>query len=145
MSFPVSRNFAATQHLPFPPYETNVRHDEIGPRPSGMMRAVAVHSDTSMPLSRAAASACLALSMALVGSYVALSKPLVAVFPVFLLAWLRFGIGAVAMGRWLRKPAGEPPVTPRTRLLLFLESFLGNFLFSICMLFGVSMTTAVAA
>ncbi len=83
--------------------------------------------------------------MALVGSYVALSKPLVAVFPVFLLAWLRFGIGAVAMGRWLRKPADEPPITPRTRVLLFLESFLGNFLFSICMLFGVSMTTAVAA
>ncbi|WP_287468685.1 DMT family transporter [Hydrogenophaga sp.] len=83
--------------------------------------------------------------MALVGSYVALSKPLVAVFPVFLLAWLRFGIGAVAMAHWLRKPADEPPITPRTRALLFLESFLGNFLFSVCMLFGVSMTSAVAA
>jgi drug/metabolite transporter (DMT)-like permease len=96
-------------------------------------------------LQRAAAYGSLGLSMALVGSYVALSKPLVAVFPVFLLAWLRFGIGAVAMGRWLRKPADEPPITPRTRALLFLESFLGNFLFSVCMLFGVSMTTAVAA
>jgi hypothetical protein len=31
--------------------------------------------------------------MALVGSYVALSKPLAAVIPVFLLAWMRFGIG----------------------------------------------------
>ena len=28
---------------------------------------------------------------------------------------------------------------------MFLESFLGNFLFSICMLFGVSMTSAVSA
>jgi drug/metabolite transporter (DMT)-like permease len=83
--------------------------------------------------------------MALVGSYVALSKPLVLVFPVFLLAWLRFGIGGLAMWSWLRKPASEPPMTARTRWLLFLESFLGNFLFSICMLFGVSMTTAVAA
>ena len=83
--------------------------------------------------------------MSLVGSYVALSKPLVAVFPVFLLAWLRFGIGGLAMWRWLRKPPDEPPMTRRTRGLLFLESFLGNFLFSICMLFGVSMTTAVAA
>lgn len=91
------------------------------------------------------AYAALALSMSLVGSYVALSKPLVAVFPVFLLAWLRFGIGALAMASWLRKPATEPPVNTRTRWLLFLESFLGNFLFSICMLFGVSMTTAVAA
>jgi len=91
------------------------------------------------------AYAALALSMSLVGSYVALSKPLVAIFPVFLLAWLRFGIGALAMASWLRKPATEPPVSHRTRWLLFLESFLGNFLFSICMLFGVSMTTAVAA
>lgn len=88
---------------------------------------------------------CLALSMALVGSYVALSKPLVAVFPVFLLAWLRFGIGAVAMARWLRRPEGEPVIDIKTRGLLFLESFLGNFLFSVCMLFGVAMTTAVAA
>ena len=87
----------------------------------------------------------LALSMALVGSYVALSKPLVAVFPVFLLAWLRFAIGGMAMIRWLKRPASEAPTTPRVRRLLFLESFLGNFLFSVCMLFGVSMTTAVAA
>lgn len=88
---------------------------------------------------------CLAASMALVGSYVALSKPLVAAFPVFLLAWLRFGIGGLAMWQWLQKPATEPQLSARTRRLLFLESFLGNFLFSICMLFGVSMTTAVSA
>jgi drug/metabolite transporter (DMT)-like permease len=36
-------------------------------------------------------------------------------------------------------------MTGRTRWLVFLESFLGNFLFSICMLFGVSMTSAVSA
>ncbi|HSI53895.1 MAG TPA: DMT family transporter [Ramlibacter sp.] len=91
------------------------------------------------------AYACLALSMSLVGSYVALSKPLVAAIPVFLLAWLRFGIGGLAMLHWLRKPANEPVMTPVTKRLVFLESFLGNFLFSICMLFGVSMTSAVSA
>jgi drug/metabolite transporter (DMT)-like permease len=95
--------------------------------------------------SRPLAFACLALSMSLVGSYVALSKPLVAAIPVFLLAWLRFGIGGLAMLHWLRRPANEPPLSPRTKRLLFLESFLGNFLFSICMLFGVSMTSAVSA
>ena len=95
--------------------------------------------------SRPAALACLALSMSLVGSYVALSKPLVAVIPVFLLAWLRFGIGGAAMLHWLHKPTDELPLAPHTRWLLFLESFLGNFLFSICMLFGVSMTSAVSA
>ncbi|WP_370655050.1 DMT family transporter [Hydrogenophaga sp.] len=98
-----------------------------------------------IPSNRGWAYASLGLSMALVGSYVALSKPLVLVFPVFLLAWLRFGIGGVAMWNWLRKPVGEPALSRRTRALLFLESFLGNFLFSICMLFGVSLTTAVAA
>lgn len=88
---------------------------------------------------------CLALSMALVGSYVGLSKQLVLVFPIFLLAWLRFGIGGIAMLHWLRKPATEAPLDAPTKRLLFLESFLGNFLFSICMLFGISMTSAVAA
>ena len=87
----------------------------------------------------------LALSMALVGSYVALSKPLVAALPVFLLAWLRFGIGGLAMPHWLKKPANEVPMTRATQKLVFLESLLGNFLFSICMLFGVSMTSAVSA
>ena len=95
--------------------------------------------------SRPLAYACLALSMALVGSYVALSKPLAAIFPVLLLAWLRFGIGGVAMLHWLKKPPDEPPLTPRTRRLLFLESFLGNFLFTLCMITGVKLTTAVSA
>jgi drug/metabolite transporter (DMT)-like permease len=89
--------------------------------------------------------ALLALSMSLVGSYVALSKPLVAALPVFLLAWLRFGIGGVFMVHWLRRPLNEAPMSASTRKLIFLESFLGNFLFSICMLFGVSMTSAVSA
>ncbi|WP_348755111.1 DMT family transporter [uncultured Aquincola sp.] len=88
---------------------------------------------------------CLAASMALVGSYVGLSKLLVAVLPVFLLAWLRFGIAAVAMAHWVRRQPGEAPLSPHDRKLLFLESFLGNFLFSICMLFGVRLTTALAA
>lgn len=83
--------------------------------------------------------------MALVGCYVALSKPLVLAFPVLLLAWLRFGIGALAMPHWLVKPANEPPMSSQTRRLVFLESLLGNFLFSICMLYGVSMTSATAA
>lgn len=94
---------------------------------------------------RLLAYGCLALSMSLVGAYVALSKPLTAVFPVFLLAWLRFGIGGLAILHWLKKPADEARMNIQTRMLVFLESFLGNFLFSICMLFGVSMTSAVSA
>jgi drug/metabolite transporter (DMT)-like permease len=87
----------------------------------------------------------LALSMSLVGSYVALSKSLVAVLPVFLLAWLRFGVGGLAVLHWLKKPKTEAPLTWHIRRLIFLESFLGNFLFTICMLYGVSLTSAVSA
>jgi drug/metabolite transporter (DMT)-like permease len=83
--------------------------------------------------------------MVLVGSYVALSKPLAAAFPVLLLAWLRFGIAAVAMLPWLRRPPNEPAMSPAVRRLVFVESLLGNFLFSICMIYGVSLTSAVAA
>jgi hypothetical protein len=88
---------------------------------------------------------CLASAMALVGSYVGLSKVLVLVFPIFLLAWLRFGIAALAMASWVRRAPGEAPLNAHDRKLLFFESFFGNFLFSICMLFGVSMTSALAA
>jgi drug/metabolite transporter (DMT)-like permease len=83
----------------------------------------------------------LAAGMALVGSYVALSKPLTAVFPVFLLAWLRFAMAALVMLPWLR---GLHEVRPQASAL-FLQSFFGNFLFSICMLAGLAMTSASAA
>ncbi len=83
--------------------------------------------------------------MVLVGSYVALSKPLALIFPVLLLAWLRFGIGAVAMLGWLRKPPGEPALTRRAKGLLFLHALLGNFLFTVFMIYGVSLTSATTA
>lgn len=91
------------------------------------------------------AYASLAASMALVGSYVGLSKLLLAVFPVFLLAWLRFGIAAGAMAGWVHRSAAEAPLTAREHGLLFLQSLLGNFLFSVCMLYGVKLSTALAA
>ena len=91
------------------------------------------------------AYACLAASMALVGSYVGLSRLLVATLPVFLLAWLRFGIAALAMLHWVRRGPDEAALSAQDRRLLFWESFLGNFLFSICMLYGVLLTSAVAA
>ena len=87
----------------------------------------------------------LASSMALVGSYVGLSKLLVAALPVFLLAWLRFAIAALAMLHWVRRSPHEAPLSRHDRWLLFWESFLGNFLFSICMLYGVALSSAVAA
>lgn len=95
--------------------------------------------------SRPTAYLCLALSMSLVGSYVALSKPLAAAFPVLLLAWMRFGIGGAAMLGWLKKPPEEAPLTGQIRALLFLQALLGNFLFTVCMIYGVSLTSATSA
>jgi drug/metabolite transporter (DMT)-like permease len=88
---------------------------------------------------------CLVASMTLVGCYVGLSRLLVAALPVFLLAWLRFGIAALAMLHWVKRREGDTRLSAHDRWLLFWESFLGNFLFSICMLFGVQATSALAA
>jgi drug/metabolite transporter (DMT)-like permease len=95
--------------------------------------------------SRPAAYVLLTASMALVGTYVALSKPLVAIIPVAALALLRFGIAAVAMLPWTFADRGEAPLTASEHRQLFLMSFLGNFLFSILMLSGIALTTATAA
>ncbi|HEY4318411.1 MAG TPA: DMT family transporter [Herbaspirillum sp.] len=94
---------------------------------------------------RIVAFCCLACAMAMVGCYIALSKPLALALPVFLLAWLRFLIGAVAMLRWLKKPPQEPPMPRRIKRLLFLESFIGNFLFTLCMIVGITLTSAASA
>ncbi len=87
----------------------------------------------------------LAAGMSLVGSYVALSKPLTAAIPVFLLAWLRFAIAAVAMLPWLRPAAGDAPLSGPLLRELFLQSLFGNFLFSIFMLHGVALSSATAS
>ena len=60
----------------------------------------------------------LAASMALVGCYVGLSKFLVLTFPIFLLAWLRFGAAAIAMVGWVRRGPAEAPLNARDRKLL---------------------------
>ncbi len=91
------------------------------------------------------AYAFLVLSMSLVGCYVGLAKLLVAVFPVFLLAGLRFGTAAVLMLPWLRREPGAQPLERSTRRLLFLESFFGNFLFSVCLLYGMREASAAVA
>ncbi|HEY4084165.1 MAG TPA: DMT family transporter [Burkholderiaceae bacterium] len=95
--------------------------------------------------SRWIAYGCLTASTSLIGSYVGLSKLLVAVFPVFLLAGLRFSIAGVLMLPWLKRNPSEPRLDRRTHALLFTEAFLGNFLFSICLLTGLHYASAVVA
>ncbi len=88
---------------------------------------------------------CLLAGMSVVGSYVALSKPLVAVIPVFILAFLRFSMAGVMMLPWLCPESGTPPLDAPAKRYLFLQSLLGNFLFSICMLYGVMYSNALTA
>ena len=83
--------------------------------------------------------------MSLVGAYVALVKPLTALFPIFALAFLRFAIAALALLPWTWRSPGEPPLSRSESWQLFLQSFFGNFLFSICMLWGVALTSATAS
>jgi drug/metabolite transporter (DMT)-like permease len=96
-------------------------------------------------MTRTTAYALLYASMSLVGIYVALSKPLTAALPVFLLAMLRFGIAAIAMLPWLKRAPEEALLSTQDKWRLFWQSFFGNFLFSICMLYGVMLSSATAA
>jgi drug/metabolite transporter (DMT)-like permease len=96
-------------------------------------------------MTRSAAYLSLWASMTLVGTYVALSKPLTAALPVFILAGLRFGIAAIVMLPWLKRGPDEAPLSPSSRMWLFWQSFFGNFLFSACMLYGVALSSASAA
>jgi drug/metabolite transporter (DMT)-like permease len=88
---------------------------------------------------------CLLAAMSVVGSYVALSKPLVAAIPVCVLSFLRFSIAGGLMLPWLRRTADAPVLDAAAQRWLFLQSLFGNFLFSICMLYGVLNSNALTA
>ena len=88
---------------------------------------------------------CLSLSMALVGLYVGLSPLLVAAFPVMLLAWLRFALAAIAMVHWVKPQAEDAALSAQDHALLFLQSLLGNFLFTLMALQGTSLAGATSA
>jgi len=70
---------------------------------------------------RPAAYGFLFAGMAVVGSYVALSKPLAEAIPIFLLAALRFGIAAIVMLPWTRTAPGDEKPSARDWRLLFLQ------------------------
>ncbi|MCP3018078.1 DMT family transporter [Cupriavidus basilensis] len=83
-------------------------------------------------------------SMALVGSNVGLGKAIVAYVPILLFALLRFAIAIVCLAPWYR-PARMRAVSRGEWLNLFLQAFFGTFLFTLLMLGGVRLTSAMAA
>lgn len=82
--------------------------------------------------------------MALVGSNVGFGKSIVAVMPVMLFALLRFLIAIVCMTPWYR-PSRMRRVTRGEWTNLFLQAFFGTFGFTLLMLNGVRLTSALAA
>ncbi|MGL4668067.1 MAG: DMT family transporter [Saezia sp.] len=88
---------------------------------------------------------CLAASMSLVGTYVGLSKSLVSVFPVLLVIWLRYSIAIAPMLTWLKRRPEEAPMSLQNGALISLSSFIGSFLFTLCTLTGIKMSSALSA
>lgn len=82
--------------------------------------------------------------MALVGSNVGLGKAIVAHVPILLFALLRFVVAIVCLSPWYR-PARMRRVSRREWFNLFLQAFFGTFLFTLLMLGGVRLTSAMSA
>jgi multidrug transporter EmrE-like cation transporter len=82
--------------------------------------------------------------MALVGSNVGLGKSIIAEVPVLLFALLRFLIAIVCLSPWYR-PARMRQVSRGEWINLFLMAFFGTFMFTLLMLGGVRLTSAMAA
>lgn len=85
----------------------------------------------------------LALAMAIVGSSVVVGKLMVKTIPVFCRQAFVFyrGCRFNDLAFWIEK--GIPALSKKDVFVLLLQSFTGVFLFSICMLYGVKLTTGM--
>ena len=88
----------------------------------------------------------LTLAMIIVGSSVVFGKIIVACFPVFLASGLRFAIASLILFPyiWKRRRAWRA-FTLRDWGLMAAMSFCGQFIFTVLLLCGLTMTTAVEA
>ncbi|MDP5275368.1 DMT family transporter [Chengkuizengella axinellae] len=83
-------------------------------------------------------------AMFIVGSSIVIGKLMVQSIPVFLASGIRFGLASVLLFFLLFiLEGGIPKLTKKQYLVLFLQSFTGVFLFSVCLLYGVQYTTAL--
>lgn len=90
---------------------------------------------------------CLAGSMALVGANVAVGKLIVAEIPVFVFSGLRFAVACSALAPFalLANRRDSHRLRWNDWRDLFLQSFFGVFLFTVLMLYCVTMTSASSA
>lgn len=86
----------------------------------------------------------IALAMAIVGSSVVVGKLVVMHVPVFLVSGLRFFIATlILLPLWIYTEQGFPRLEKKDFLLLTMQSMAGVFFFNICMLYGLTLTTAI--
>src|SRR5579875_3526732 len=86
----------------------------------------------------------LGAAMVIVGSIVVVSKAITATFPVFLASALRFVVAlAILLPLWLKEGRGISLPGRRDAWIMFLQSFAGNFLYGILLLYGLKWTSAV--
>ncbi|HZD60212.1 MAG TPA: DMT family transporter [Anaerolineae bacterium] len=86
----------------------------------------------------------LALGRIIAGSTVVVGKLAVASFPVFLISGLRLGIAAaILLFLLIKREKGIPSVNRKDLSTMFLQAFTGVFLFSILLLYGLKMTSAI--
>ncbi|WP_245308155.1 DMT family transporter [Halalkalibacter urbisdiaboli] len=85
----------------------------------------------------------ISLSMVIVGSSVVAGKVLVESLPVFLTSEIRFLLATLILIPLLIRREGIPSLTKQELSLLFLQAVSGVFLFSIFMLYGLKLTTAI--
>ncbi|WP_285907581.1 DMT family transporter [Pseudodesulfovibrio pelocollis] len=106
-----------------------------------------VPESASVPASSpVAASACLALAMVLVGSSVVAGKIMVAELPVQFASALRFVLALAILLPLLRlREGGLPRLSHRSWLVLAGQALCGSFLFTVCLLHGLALTTPASA
>nr|WP_027414750.1 DMT family transporter [Aneurinibacillus terranovensis] len=86
----------------------------------------------------------MSVAMAIVGSFIVANKVITGVFPVFLASELRLSIGAVTLIFLLYIKEKRFPCISRRDLFLFIfQTFVGVFMFSIFMLYGLKFTTGI--
>lgn len=87
----------------------------------------------------------LAGAMIIVGSSVVVGKIVALAMPVFLASLLRFALAVAVLWPLLRARGGLPKMDRHDWGLLFLLALTGQFLFTVCLLYGLRLTSALEA
>jgi drug/metabolite transporter (DMT)-like permease len=86
----------------------------------------------------------LVLAMIIIGSFVVVNKVLTSTCPIFLASGIRLLIGTIILNSLvLIKEKRLPRLTKRDFIIIFTQSFIGVFLFSFFMLYGLKFPSVM--